>query len=445
MIVNKLVFKKKKAIIYSLLISAILFAIFLMVTFMIFDSVKQREKLDTTDRYMAFESNVERMIYSNVILLQGYEAYIELNPNLEESNAYKYLDTLLINSSEYIRNIGVIKDTTIIWNYPKSENASAIGVDLAKNESQKKLVLKVRDELVPVLQGPVDLVQGGSGFIARLPIVREDTGYWGQISIVMESDKIIKEINRYAGNAGINVAVFNSGGSIPFCGTMDQVGESPLNFKVDQSFINWKVYVSPKGGWNNNTLIYSLVVLISAAISLVLGLIVYKSLKSNYQLRNSSTHDYLSGLFNRHFLEDYQKNILEDARREGYNIGFMSLELNSFKKINDTYGHGVGDLVLIETARVLNESIKNEEVTFRLGGDEFLIILPRVKDRIEILQRKDQLHKSFNEDLIIPDYNIKVVPSIGCSMFPEDGDNIDVLLKAADKQMYIEKRHRHNS
>lgn len=442
MVLNKLVFKKKKAIIYSLIIAIVFFAMFLMILCVLFDSIKQREKLETTDRFMVFESNLERLIYSNVTLLQGYEAYIELNPNLEEEKADAYLDILLLNSSDYIRNVGVIQDTTIIWNYPKSSNLSAIGVNLLDVESQRDLVLKVKEEFVPVLQGPVELVQGGKGFIVRLPIVREETGYWGQISVILKSDMIIKEINRYAKEAELNIAVFNQEDeNIPFSGNMKTVGKSALEFNIDPSFINWKVFVSPESGWKSYALFYLLANLFLGTISVYIGLTVYKTIKSNYQLRNSSTHDYLSGLLNRHFLDEYQKNIFEEAKTLGYNVGFLSMDLNGFKLINDTYGHGVGDLVLIETARILEDSIKDKGVTFRLGGDEFLIIVPKTKDRIELLQIKELLQNRFKEDLDIPDHSIKVTPSIGCSMFPEDGDNIDVLLKSADRLMYIEKKY----
>lgn len=172
-------FQKRESI--SLAIAAALFLLSICLSFILLlqNSLKQRESMDATKRYMAFESKVERLVYSNIALLQGFEAYIKANPDLDEDGAYRYLKYLLSDDLTYIRNIGVIQDTTILWNYPKDANAEAIGVDLSKVDAQRNLVLKVKAELKPVFQGPIDLVQGGPGFSARLPIVRGGADYWG--------------------------------------------------------------------------------------------------------------------------------------------------------------------------------------------------------------------------------------------------------------------------
>lgn len=364
-----------------------------------------------------------------------------MNPALDESEAYSYLNNLLSKNENQIRNIGVCQDTTIIWNYPKEGNTAAIGVDLAKVDSQKELVLKVKNEQVPIFQGPVELVQGGTGFIIRLPIVRKDTGYWGQISIVLKGDNIIEEINAYAEAAGLNVAIFNDQNkTVPFFGSMSVVGESPLTFDVDPDFIDWKVAVSPKEGCENNQFIFWGATILAVLIAAGAGLLTFRALKTNYQLRIMSSHDSLTGLFNRHYLNEYQTMVLAAAKRNNRRVGFMSMDLNHFKNINDTYGHNVGDLVLAETGRVLFESTRIGEAVFRLGGDEFLIIMPDIEDRIALLEARERLADSFKSEFHLADYPAKIAVSIGTALFPEDGNNIDALLQIADEEMYADKR-----
>jgi diguanylate cyclase (GGDEF)-like protein len=406
------------------------------------NNLKQGEVLEATDRFITFESKVERLIYSNVTLLQGYEAYIKSNPDLDEEDTYLYLGNLLSNHSEYIRNIGIIKDTTIIWNYPKASNSTAIGVDLSKIEKQRDLVLKVKTELKPVLQGPVTLVQGGSGFIVRLPIVRDDTGYWGQISLVLDSDKLLKEIRSYAESSELNISIYNQqNDESPFWGDRSFEGNSTLTFNVDPAFINWKAYVDIPRKWSINFLIFMFAIFFSAGVSAFVGVLVYQYLKSNNKILDMSIHDSLTGLYNRHFLEEYQTIVLSAAKRENHKAAFILLDLNYFKKINDNYGHGIGDLVLVETSRVLKESTRKDGAAFRLGGDEFLLILPKAEN-IECLQIiKEKLMKRFEQGFFVADYHIKITLSIGCAMFPEDGEDIDTLLNKADRQMYIEKSH----
>jgi diguanylate cyclase (GGDEF)-like protein len=438
---NKSLFKKKHAIIISIAVSLFLLTVFLLIIGMFMNNMKQQEMLKTTDKFINFKSQVERLIFTNKTLVQGFEAYILTNPEMDEEEAYTYLDNLLSKNENQIRNVGVCQDTTIIWNYPKEGNAAAIGVDLAKVDSQKELVLKVKNELVPILQGPVELVQGGTGFIIRLPIVSSDSGYWGQISIVLKGDKIIDTIDGYAADSGLNIAVFNDQNkTVPFYGSISTVGESPLTFAIDPGFVNWKVVVSPKEGWENNQLIFGSAIFLAVLIAAGAGLSTFRALKTNYQLRMMSSHDSLTGLYNRHYLNEYQTMVLAAAKRNNRRVGFMSMDLNHFKNINDSYGHNVGDLVLAETGRVLIESTRIGEAVFRLGGDEFLIIMPDIEDRNALQEARKRLANSFKSEFQLADYPVKIAVSIGTALFPEDGNNIDALLQVADEEMYADKR-----
>lgn len=409
---------------------------------MLLSSIRQREILELTERYMTFESRVERLIYSNVTLLQGFEAYIKSNPDLDEESAYRYLDDLLSENSEYIRNIGIIKDTTILWNYPKATNIAAIGVDLSKIEGQRESVLKVKAELLPIFQGPIDLVQGGTGFSVRIPIVRDDTGYWGQTSIILKTEKILDEIGSYAESAELEIAIFNQQNkSTPFFGSGNSSENSMLVFDIDPSFINWKIYVSPLSKPNANSLMIVLLI-IAAWLSALGGFFAYKYLKSNNKIRDMSTRDFLTNLFNRHFLDEFQTIALSAAKRENQKAAILMIDLNHFKEINDTYGHSVGDMVLVETARILQSATRTNDAAFRLGGDEFLLMLPVIENTSSLESIKLRLKQLFEQEFEIPGYQIKVTLGVGYAIFPEDGGDFDALLRTADKRMYQEKRGR---
>ena len=97
-------------------------------------------------------------------------------------------------------------------------------------------------------------------------------------------------------------------------------------------------------------------------------------------------------------------------------------------------------MVLAETGRVLFESTRIGEAVFRLGGDEFLIIMPDIEDRIALLEARERLADSFKSEFHLADYPAKIAVSIGTALFPEDGNNIDALLQIADEEMYADKR-----
>jgi len=154
MLKSKFVEQERKGLFQAVTVTVLLFVICLSFGFMLFNAVRQREILETTDRYMAFESKVERLIYANVTLLRGFEAYVKSNANLDKASVYRYLDELLQENTEFIRNVAILRDTTILWNYPVSSNAVAIGVDLAEIDGQRESVLKVKEELAPIFHGP---------------------------------------------------------------------------------------------------------------------------------------------------------------------------------------------------------------------------------------------------------------------------------------------------
>ena len=141
---NKSLFKKKLAIIISIAVSLFLLTVFLLIIGMFMNNLKQQEMLKTTDKFINFKSQVEHLVYTNKTLVQGFEAYILMNPGLDESEAYTYLNNLLSKNENQIRNVGVCQDTTAIWNYPKEGNTAAIGVDYPSLRVRKSWCLRLK-------------------------------------------------------------------------------------------------------------------------------------------------------------------------------------------------------------------------------------------------------------------------------------------------------------
>ncbi|NTV91093.1 MAG: sensor domain-containing diguanylate cyclase [Clostridiales bacterium] len=437
------IFKRgKNTFVISVLVSIAVFIVIMLFTWLSVNRLHQKEILETTDRFIAFKSNAERLIYSNITLLQGFNAYLQSSSDFDSAGTNTYMENLLANNSNKIRNIGVIKDTTIIWNYPGETNKAAIGVDLAKIDGQKEPVLKVKKELVSVLQGPVDLVQGGSGFIARIPVLKKDIGYWGQISIVLKSDEIIRELELYAEEADLNIVVFSrvKNQELQFMGDKDADIASMLEFQIDKDLINWKAYAEPEGGWHNELPLIISVIIAAIAGSILIGLFAGKIIETHRKLMVLSFQDSLTGLYNRHFLDKYMKIILSAAQRNNKKAAVMIMDINKFKNVNDSYGHKMGDLVLVETSRILREMTRENETVFRIGGDEFLIAIPEIESEETLINFKERLNFGYCKYFSIPDYKMDVSLSIGYSIYPDEGKNMDDLLQIADKKMYEEKR-----
>lgn len=161
---------------------------------------------------------------------------------------------------------------------------------------------------------------------------------------------------------------------------------------------------------------------------------------SQEQLHHLAHHDNLTGLPNRLLLKDRLDQSFKRARREKCQVAVLFLDLDEFKKINDTLGHKVGDEVLKQAARRIQALLRKEDTVARLGGDEFVILLDRL-DRAEdasLVARK--VLSTLQQPFTIANRELYIGVSIGISIFPQDGEDSDKLVRNADIAMYRAKQ-----
>jgi diguanylate cyclase (GGDEF)-like protein len=166
--------------------------------------------------------------------------------------------------------------------------------------------------------------------------------------------------------------------------------------------------------------------------------------KIQSELEYSVDHDSLTGLPNRSMLMKKIENAILKSKNSKEFFALCFIDLNKFKKVNDEYGHHVGDMLLKHVGEVLSDIIRDEDTIARLGGDEFIILFEHLKSLAYLdltLKRIDEISKrnplNYTEDLTIP-----LSFSLGVSIYPRDGENIEDLLNHADEKMYEDKKIR---
>jgi diguanylate cyclase (GGDEF)-like protein len=163
------------------------------------------------------------------------------------------------------------------------------------------------------------------------------------------------------------------------------------------------------------------------------------------KLENQSIRDGLTGLFNRHFMQISLERELARAARRKQTLAVFMLDLDHFKRFNDTFGHAAGDTVLKAVAEIFRSSIRTEDIACRYGGEEFTIMMPDVPlavalDRAESIRRAiANLHVPMDQETCA-DFSV----SIGVAIYPEDGEGADQLLRRADLALYRAKRSGRN-
>ncbi|WP_103667393.1 GGDEF domain-containing protein [Pseudanabaena sp. BC1403] len=155
--------------------------------------------------------------------------------------------------------------------------------------------------------------------------------------------------------------------------------------------------------------------------------------------RHSALHDPLTGLPNRLLLEQHLDHGLTQSRRHGWKLALMFIDLDKFKNINDTYGHDVGDKVLITVAKRLQDFVRGEDIVSRWGGDEFICVLLNIKLEEEVIKLANKMVARISEDCDFDGTIVSVGASIGIAICPRDGETADILFKQVDRAMYRSK------
>ena len=161
---------------------------------------------------------------------------------------------------------------------------------------------------------------------------------------------------------------------------------------------------------------------------------------SNERFKQLALHDTLTSLPSRILLSERLERSLHHAKIEGHTLAVLFIDLDNFKYINDAHGHHVGDIVLRETSSRLLSSVRDIDTVCRFAGDEFVVLLEKIKDRLEAEIIADRMVAALRVPINFDSKNLTTSASIGISIFPSDGEQPDDLLKKADVAMYNAKK-----
>lgn len=164
--------------------------------------------------------------------------------------------------------------------------------------------------------------------------------------------------------------------------------------------------------------------------------IINKSETLEYQ----ALHDPLTGLPNRTLFNDRLEQALMEARRSGESLAVCLMDLNRFKEINDTLGHAIGDQLLQQVALRVRGALRESDTVARLGGDEFAIVLHHVDNTQHATYAAQKILKQLEQPMELDGHTLDIAASIGIALFPDHGDDGEILLRCADLAMYEAKR-----
>jgi len=155
--------------------------------------------------------------------------------------------------------------------------------------------------------------------------------------------------------------------------------------------------------------------------------------------------DFLTGLPNRALLTDRLTQSIALAQRHRKRVALMFLDLDNFKEVNDSLGHSVGDQLLQSAAQRLEACVRHSDTVSRHGGDEFVVLLSEIEETRDAVRAAEKVLRAMAEPHLIGEHQLNMTLSIGISIYPDDGDEVEAVLTNADTAMYHAKRDGRNN
>jgi len=444
-----------------------------------YQSVYDENYRQGEDELLIIQTKLENMLESRINSASNIRIFIENKESFSQVDYEDFVQDIHASSYNVIRNLTLITDTTISHVYPYSANYLSIGRDLAQVEDQKELILYAKDTGQVVVTAPVNLVEGGQGIIVRIPL-EVDHAYYGQIAIVFDYEQVLKQtgIHQLSKAYKLKLTTYDpiqEQTSVIWSNT-DQV-DHPASHAFSIYDFTISLEGQPKKGWRGTSVMFYAVIILGLVVSGGSYFIVLKYLNEKDKLHEShdilestnlqleaannqllaseqdltvryeemeaqktqieylAKRDSLTGLYNRRkCIEDIENKLYEKK-----NFSLVLFDLDNFKNINDTRGHGYGDKILRKIALWLNETLPDHTESYRIGGDEFVILIPRMVEEKETESFLHHMFESFHTFKAYENINEPITISAGITYAPDQGDEVSTLMMKADLAMYASK------
>ncbi|MDP3585850.1 MAG: diguanylate cyclase [Thiobacillus sp.] len=393
-------------------------------------------------------ARLESELNATLSLSLGLSTFVLAKPDFSEDDL-KQVAASLIRLQPAIRSVALAPGNVIRLIYPREGNEKALGLRYLDTPGQRDAVLRLMREQRPVTAGPIELAQGGVGIINRIPILltRPDGSpqYWGLAAVAIDPMPIFERagIGEGAEN-GVRYALRGRDG----LGEQGAVFLGDAALFRDPDVLRMDVVI-PGGRWQLAAVTAAPVVRhgvwVQALLALLAGLagaLVTYTVSVHRRIRSMALHDNLTGLANRYQFTLRGQDMFALARRTGCHLTLLNIDIDNFKSINDNYGHAAGDAVLVYVANTLRACCRESDLLARVGGDEFVVLLPDTPagPSLEALLRR--LRAAI--DVILPgsDDAIRLSISIGVATCSNSTPSLDTLMQKADEAMYRAKEER---
>ena len=403
--------------------------------------IEARRQVDLLMAGSSLRARLSRELSSVLYLTSGMSSYLAVRHSSLDREEVQAILAGLHRDARHVRNFAVAVGFHVSYIYPVKGNEKAIGLHYPDVPTQWPDVKRAADSGMPVLIGPIPLVQGGMGLIYRVPIVI-DGRYWGLLSSVIDSESLMNTAIAESASDGAMIAIRGRNGAgmagDVFWGNAALFSEPGVqHVDVDVPGGKWVIALRHANAPRQYQLwlLHGLVWLFAVA----LGWSTLVVLTQRARLGQLALFDPLTGLPNRLLVRDRIDRAMSGLRRDpGRTCLLLFIDLDGFKQVNDRLGHKAGDTALQHTAQRITGAVRESDTVGRWGGDEFVVFMEHV-DRASVGEMVAKVRQVVELPTNYAQQQFSVGASIGLAFAPDDGGTLEELLRAADARMYENK------
>lgn len=380
-----------------------------------------------------YQAKIETLINDlnfSIKIEEGIIKFMQNNPLRGDLDSF----SKIIIKEYSLRNISILPNGIVQYIYPLEDNVKAIGDNIFTMPNRRKEAEVAIKTKKIIISGPDKLSQGGEGILIRKAVFNKDGSFWGMIAIVMDLDKL----NNYLKLSSLNEIGYqyelysqvNDGKKI-IIDKSKKFNEKKAHF-IDIPLANgkWVLGIHKNNSWYAYLFFITLIIF-GFLLSFLIFFILEKKEKQLATMEQEIYTDPLTRLYNRKKISDI---------KHLKNFTLFYIDLNDFKFVNDTYGHNIGNKLLIFFGKSIKNLIKDEDLAIRMGGDEFVLIVNNLTLQKEVDEFCKKLEALRKLNIFHGKEYIYVKFSYGYAISSTDTNDITSLLQIADSNMYKNKK-----
>ena len=386
---------------------------------------------------------IEAEIDNREYIARVFEIQLRSSNGELTQESFNAISDALFNDYLDVIDISLAPDGIVEYVYP-STSSLRTGSNFFEDSRYGVYADYSKMSKVSVIIAPATLNDDTPGIIITKPIFLEDESFWGFATVTVDQTIFMADADiprlydqgyeyELVGNNSI------SGENRVIVNSSDKELKTPVESMISTvGGAFWTLYIAPAKDWIRWPEVLSATA-IAFVISALAALFMYAYMNMQANAKELEVLSYRDALTNLYNPRSYHEH-MDELTRKKLPYGVIYMDLNDFKMVNDTYGHDTGDALLNIVAKRLQNSIREKDRAFRIGGDEFVVVIHGTHDKKFYEGVISRMRDNVARDVVIGEINLKVSISAGYARCPEDGSKLEEVIKQADDAMYYNKR-----